>query len=85
MLEKKLVESKLGKLPSEGLKGNFKYQKEGRQVTCQVTTWRHPKAPFGIVRAELNEIKIDQQPAFSISLTLNAILRNTRSRFPELK
>ena len=84
-LEKKLVESKLGKLPSEGAKGDFKYQKEGRQVTCQVTTWRHPKAPFGIVQAQLDNIKIDQQPAFSISLTLNAILRNTRSRFPELK
>ena len=84
-LAKKPVESKLGKLPSEGLKGNFNYQKEGRQVTCQVTTWRHEKAPFGIVRAELSNIKIDQQPAFSISLTLNAVLKNTRSRFPELK
>ena len=84
-LAKKTVESKLGKLPSEGLKGNFKYQKEGRQVTCQVTTWRHEKAPFGIVQAELSDIKIDQQPAFSISLTLNAVLKNTRSRFPELK
>ena len=84
-LGKKLVESKLGKLSSEGLKGNFNYQKEGRQVTCQVTTWRHQKAPFGIVQAELNDIKIGQQPAFSILLTLNAILKNTRSRFPELK
>jgi hypothetical protein len=84
-LAKKLVESKLGQLFCEGLQGNFKYQKEGRQVTCQVTTWRHQKAPFGIVQAELNDIKIGQQPAFSISLTLNAILKNTRSRLPDLK
>ena len=84
-LEKKLVESKLGELPSAGTKGDFKYQKGERQVTCQVTTWQHPKAPFGIVQAELKNIKIGQQPTFSISLTLNAILKNTRSRFPDLK
>ena len=84
-LEKKLVESKLGELPSAGTKGDFKYQKGEREVTCQVTTWQHPKAPFGIVQAELNNIKIGQQPSFSISLTLNAILKNTRSRFPDLK
>ena len=82
---KKLVDSKLGQLSCEGLQGNFNYQKEGQQVTCQVTTWRHQKAPFGIVQAELNNIKIGQQPAFSISLTLNAILKNTRSRLPDLK
>ena len=84
-LEKKLVESKLGELPSAGTKGDFKYQIGEREVTCQVTTWQHPKAPFGIVQAELNNIKIGQQPTFSISLTLNAILKNTRSRFPDLK
>jgi|GEM_PF-3579912 len=84
-LEKKLLKSKLGELPSEGIKGDYKYQKGERQVTCQVITWQHPKAPFGIVQAELNNIKIGQQPSFSVSLTLNAILKNTRSRFPDLK
>ena len=86
-LNKKDVQSKLAKdpLPCEGIQGGFKYQENGRQISCQVQTWRNEKAPFGIVKAELQNVVIGKETRFSMTLTHSAILKNTRSRLPDLK
>ncbi len=84
-LPKKLVDSKLGKLSCQGTQTDFKYEQEKRTITCQVQTWQNTKAPFGVVQAELKDVTIGEATKFSMTLVLNTILKNTRSRLPELK
>lgn len=84
-LKDKLVESKLGKLPCKGTQGDFSYQKGERQIQCKVQTWQNAKAPFGVIQADLQDVTVNASTRFSLSLVLNTVLQNSRSRLPDLK
>lgn len=86
-LGKKSLTSKLDKSPlsCDSIQGGFTFQKEKRTIRCQVQTWQHKKAPFGVVQAELQNVRIGGETNFSMSLSFNAILKNTKSRLIDLE
>ncbi|MEC9003868.1 MAG: hypothetical protein VX644_10865 [Planctomycetota bacterium] len=84
-LPKKIVDSKLGKLSCEGTQTDFTYEQKQRKISCQLQTWRNAKAPFGVVQAELTDVTFGYTTRFSMTLVLNTVLKNTRSRLPDLK
>ena len=74
-LDKKVVESKLGKLECEGLTGStvFSWRRRQREAETQSTYHMrlHKKAPFGVVSARIHsETTIDGQPSRTETITL---------------
>lgn len=87
-LDKKSVESKLGKLDCAGVVGTHKFMTGQEQVNIKQETRLHDKAPFGVVSSRM-EFKVEREGAPQhggvITLTLLEITQGARSELPEQK
>jgi hypothetical protein len=87
-LDKKSIDSKLGKLDCAGVVGTHKFQQGQENVTIKQETRLHDKAPFGVVTSRM-EFRVERdgmaRETGIMTLTVLEVTQGAKSELPEQK